>query len=55
MIEKHIFLSPDYFENFICKMGKCRKPCCEGWPVTFSVEDTESNLMNLSEIIQRDK
>ncbi len=39
MIEKHIFLSPDYYEKFICKMGKCRKPCCEGWPVTFSVED----------------
>ncbi|MBE6648816.1 MAG: hypothetical protein E7614_04770 [Ruminococcaceae bacterium] len=39
MIEKHDFLMPDYYNTFACKMGKCRHACCEGWPITFSVED----------------
>ncbi len=39
MEEKSCFLMPDYFNSFSCKMGKCRRACCEGWPITFSVED----------------
>ena len=33
------FLVPDYYESFSCKMGACRTPCCEGWPISFSLED----------------
>lgn len=33
------FLMPDYFPAFSCKMGACRKPCCEGWPISISMTD----------------
>ena len=33
------YLVPDYYEAFHCKIGQCRTPCCEGWPVTFSMSD----------------
>lgn len=39
MNEKLDFLVPDYLPDFSCKMGACRKPCCEGWPVTISMKD----------------
>lgn len=39
MIETHEYLMPDYFMDFSCKMGACRKACCVGWPVSFSLED----------------
>ena len=32
-------LIPDYYAAFRCKIGLCRTSCCEGWPVTFSMED----------------
>lgn len=35
----HVFLMPDYFPDFVCKMGACRTCCCEGWPISFSLED----------------
>lgn len=33
------FLMPEYYSDFKCKMGECRASCCEGWMVTFSLED----------------
>ncbi|MBQ4579418.1 MAG: flagellin lysine-N-methylase [Clostridia bacterium] len=33
------YLVPDYFPAFSCKMGTCRRPCCEGWPITVSMKD----------------
>ena len=39
MKETHEFLVPDYFPEFKCKMGACRHSCCEGWPVTVSLEE----------------
>lgn len=33
------YLVPDYYPAFSCKMGACRHPCCEGWPVTISMKD----------------
>jgi hypothetical protein len=38
-MEEKFFLMPDYYNSFSCKMGECRRACCEGWPITFSVED----------------
>ena len=37
--ELHEYLIPDYYPEFSCKMGACRSACCDGWPVSFSVED----------------
>ena len=39
MSEMLDYLVPDYYPAFSCKMGACRKPCCEGWPVTISMKD----------------
>lgn len=39
MKEKHVYLIPDYYRDFACKMGSCRNACCEGWPISFSLED----------------
>lgn len=33
------YLVPDYFPAFACKMGRCRRACCEGWPISFSMTD----------------
>ncbi len=33
------YLVPDYFPAFACKMGACRRPCCEGWPITVTMKD----------------
>ena len=33
------YLVPDYYQAFRCKIGQCRTPCCDGWPVTFSMTD----------------
>ena len=32
-------LSPDYYSSFRCKINRCRAACCNGWPVTFSMQD----------------
>lgn len=42
--ETHNFLVPDYFFDFNCKMGACRQACCQGWPVTFSMQNYFSLL-----------
>lgn len=39
MKETHEYLIPRYFRDFSCKMGACRKSCCEGWPVTVSMKN----------------
>ena len=39
MKETHEYLAPDYFPAFSCKMGSCRAACCEGWPISFSLDD----------------
>lgn len=33
------YLVPDYYPSFHCKMGECRHPCCEGWPVSITMKD----------------
>ena len=33
------YLVPDYYPAFSCKMGACRHPCCEGWPISVSMKD----------------
>ncbi len=33
------YLVPDYFPAFTCKMGACRRPCCEGWPISMTMKD----------------
>jgi len=33
------YLVPDYYPSFSCKMGACRRPCCEGWPISISMKD----------------
>lgn len=33
------YLVPDYFPTFSCKMGACRRPCCEGWPISVTMKD----------------
>ncbi len=37
--ELHDYLIPDYYPKFSCKIGTCRTACCDGWPVSFSVDD----------------
>lgn len=39
MKETHEYLVPDYYMSFSCKMGACRTPCCEGWPISLSMRD----------------
>ena len=39
MKEMHEYLVPRYFRDFSCKMGACRRSCCEGWPVTVSMKN----------------
>lgn len=33
------YLVPDYYPSFTCKMGACRRPCCEGWPISVTMKD----------------
>ena len=39
MSEMERYLVPDYYPAFSCKMGACRHPCCEGWPVSITMKD----------------
>ena len=34
-----LFLVPDYYPYFKCKMGSCRHACCDGWPVSITMKD----------------
>ena len=38
-METHMFLMPDYYPDFSCKMGACRSACCEGWPISISMKN----------------
>ena len=38
-MESLIFLMPDYYLHFSCKMGKCRSACCVGWPISISMQN----------------
>lgn len=33
------WLAPDYYTDFRCKCGECRKPCCNGWKIAVSEEE----------------
>jgi len=39
MQEDHTYLFPDYYPDFHCKQGACRTPCCEGWPISVTMQD----------------
>ena len=39
MAEARDYLTPDYYPEYHCKMGACRSACCEGWPISISMED----------------
>lgn len=39
MSETKMFLMPDYFPSFSCKMGACRTVCCSGWQVSISLDN----------------
>ncbi len=39
MQEDQQYLTPDYYPSFRCKQGECRHACCEGWPISFSMQD----------------
>lgn len=39
MKKTEVYTVPDYFGDFKCKMGACRHACCEGWPVSISLND----------------
>ena len=47
MAETREFLVPDYFPDFSCKMGLCRRACCEGWRVSVPMR-TYFSLLGLS-------
>ncbi len=38
MSEK-IFTVPDFYKDFECKKGACRRSCCYGWHITVSMEE----------------
>ena len=39
MNQTNLFLMPDYFPHFSCKMGACRTVCCSGWQVSISLDN----------------
>lgn len=39
MRNTRLFLVPDYYPYFQCKIGACRHACCDGWPVSISMKD----------------
>lgn len=44
MKETHDFLMPNYFPQFSCKMGECRSACCQGWPISITMQNYFSLL-----------
>lgn len=39
MSGNNLYWTPDYYKNFSCKGGACRKSCCEGWPISMSMKE----------------
>lgn len=35
----HLFRIPDYFPFFACKIGTCRNACCQGWPISITLQN----------------
>ncbi|MGN0801685.1 MAG: flagellin lysine-N-methylase [Candidatus Faecivicinus sp.] len=33
------FTVPDYYAEFECKGGACRRTCCQGWPISLSMTE----------------
>ncbi len=38
------YIVADYYPQFACKCGDCRRNCCVGWPVTISREEHDRML-----------
>lgn len=38
-MSEHIFYVPDYYPLFACKCGDCRKSCCRGWNISFTMQE----------------
>lgn len=38
-VEYMKYIVPEYYKNFQCKCGECRRPCCEGWPIRISMKE----------------
>lgn len=39
MRDMKLYLVPDYYPHFHCKIGACRHVCCSDWPVSISMKD----------------
>lgn len=37
--QEHLFRVPDYFPYFSCKIGTCRNACCQGWPISITLQN----------------
>lgn len=35
----HLLRIPDYFPFFACKIGTCRHACCQGWPISITLQN----------------
>ncbi|MBQ9121627.1 MAG: flagellin lysine-N-methylase [Clostridia bacterium] len=38
-MSKQPFFVPNYYKDFRCKGGECRRSCCGGWPIAVSMEE----------------
>ena len=38
-MSEEIWLVPDYYPDFSCKCGSCRRTCCYGWEVDIGMKD----------------
>jgi len=39
MEEARVYRVPDYYKDFECKCGECRRSCCRGWPIAMSMKE----------------
>ncbi len=39
MEDEQVYLVPDFYDSFKCKMGDCRAACCRGWPVSLNMKN----------------
>lgn len=48
------FSVPNYYKDFQCKGGECRRSCCGGWPISVSMEEYFRLLgMDCSQALRR--
>lgn len=38
-MSKRLYIVPDFYTDFKCKAGSCRRSCCYGWHITISMEE----------------